>query len=365
MPRTGRNTPVVPLNLDSTPNPPERFTPAMPDDGRELMMTWEVPPEDWDKLTVKTQRFRPGTQQLEIIFSCLPREWRLEEVAQRYGPGTYRIQAGPGIYRAKNTTITVSREYAAEAGYEPAPAMTPAPDPQQMMAARTAQQAMTGPVDPISLAQMIQTAVNTALAQAQPKTETSALELVMKGFEMANTMTQRSMESARTMLGVAEPAAMTPKGWAEVALELGPSLLSTLQSAMAAPRPQAPAPPPRPTIATHQPPPGEQTMPQQPPPQTFPDPPQETVPLLRIMQQYAGMLASRLDSPAPPENLAAQLAGLLGADLDPSVLATADHVAEHGPGILGNASPALATPKAAAVLAAWARILRADEETQP
>ena len=104
----------------------------------------------------------------------------------------------------------------------------------------------------------------------------------------------------------------------------------------------------------------------EPPPQTFPEPPLETVALLRIMQQHAPMLCASIQSAEPAEELAAQLAGLLGADLDPSVLATADHVAEHGPAILGNAAPQLATStKAAAVLAAWARILRSEEETQP
>lgn len=351
------------MNPEPPPAPPERFAPPMPDNGRELMMTWEVPAEDWETLTIKTQRFKPGTQQLELLFSCLPRDWYLETVAERYGPGSYRIAAGPGPYRTKNTTVTISREYAADSGYQPAPQMPPPVDPQQMMAARTAQQAMSGPVDPIALAQMIQTAVDTALAKVQPKTETSALEMIMKGFEMANTMTTRSMEAARGMMGITAPAEMTPKGWAEVALELGPSLLATLQTAMAAPRPAGPPPAARGTLATHQPPPtGAPTMPPEPPPQAFPEPPAETVALLRIMQQYAPMLRARLESPQTPEDLAGQLAGLLGADLDPSVLATADHVAIHGPGILGNASPALVTDKAAAVLAAWAQILRAEGE---
>jgi hypothetical protein len=343
----------------------------MPTTAEELMAAWELPPEAWERTTVKTTRFIRGTQQMELLSSCPLPEWSMDDLARTYGPGTYRIQAGPGPYRTKNTTLTISREYADAAGFAAAPQYQPPPSPLEQQAARTFQQATQGPVDPINLAAMIQTAVDNALQRAQPRqNETGSLDLILKGFELANSLTVKSMETAKTMLGVnptnLEP---TPTTWAEVALQLGPTLLGTLQAAIAAPRPQStPAnmgnpstivnTPQKPTL----PPPGVQDM--TPPPHHFPPAPPATVPILNIMRAYGPMLRGHLDGPSTPEQLAEQLAGLLGPDLDPAIIAAGEYAREHGPEFLGNATPYLANPKAAAVLIAWADLIRSESQPE-
>lgn len=359
MPRGSRMPMAAPVT-EGAPQPPERFTPSLPVDGQELMAAWELPPEAWERTSVKTTRFRPGSQQMELLASQTIADWNLEDLARSYGPGTYRVQAGPGPYRTKNTTITVSREFADQAGFAAAPQNITQPSPHELMAARTFQQATTGAVDPLQMAAMIQTAVDKALERVQPKGD-SSLDLILKGFELANSLTTRSMETAKNMLGVSPTLEPSARTWADVALELGPSLLGTLQQAISSNRtaPQAPAPPPHanpaaPTLSTHQEP--------QPMKQNLPPIHPAAVPLLKIMGNYAPMLINHLSSPASPEDLASQLAGLLGADLDPAVIAAAEQVKVEGPAVLAHAHPQLATDKAAATLIAWAEILRNSQE---
>lgn len=334
------------------------------------MLAWNIPQEDWDKLTVKTSQLVPGTQRYELLRSDLPSQWALELVAREFGPGTYKIIAGAGPYRGLNTMVTVSTAYARAAGWEPAPAMPPAtPSPLDLQASRTFMEATRGAVDPVNLAAMVQTAVDNALQRVQPKTEAvDPFTLIMRGFELANTMSAKSLEAAKGMLGVAPAAELTQRSWADVALELGPTLLGTLQQLVAQPQrpmptqPPPPAQPQVPTLPNHQPetPAKLEAQPMYQP--SLPPPPQEAVPLLKIMKQYAPMLRGHLDSPVTPDALAAQLAGLLGADLDPSVHAIADHVRTNGPGILAHADPYLATEKAAQVMVYWSDLLNAQEQ---
>lgn len=327
------------------------------------MLAWEIPAEDWERMTVKTAQFKPGTQELQILFSCVPNEWFLSEVARKYGPGSYRVQAGPGPYRQKNTTIHVSTHYARDAGYQAAPPMAASiPDPNQMMAARTAQQALTGPVGPLELAQMIQTAVDTAISRIQPaQTALDPSALLLKGFEMASMMMGKASE---TMKLVNAPAVETaPRGWADVLAENLPNVLDVLKTAMTArPQPIPPQPPPpAPTLANHAQPPTQPigaAVPQ------FPEPPQACIPLLQIMRSNAWALRGPLQSPQEPADLAGQLAGLLGPEMDESIIATAAHVQQFGPAILGSADPEFATPKAAAVLIEWAKILQTETQQE-
>lgn len=343
------------------------------------MLAWEVPEEDWDRLTVKVCRYKLGGREVELLGSCLPREWFLADTAAKYGPGSYKIQGGPGPYRLKNTTIHVSDAYARDAGFEPIPhGFAPAPpDPNQLMAARTAQQALTGPVDPLALAQMIQTAVDSGIAKAmsQPQ-QMNPMDMFFRGMETANSSMLKSLDTAKAMLGMQglEKPEPKEKDWTDVVLELGPSILGTLQQAMAtsAPRATTPAvpsarpaiapPPVVPHSAPSQPALGDQSM------QAFPDPPAEAVAILNVMKGQAFILRQYLESQTSAEALAQMLDGLVGPDLEPSILSAADHVERNGPGILGHADPAFASQKAAQVLISWARIIRessAPDTDQP
>jgi len=370
MPRR-TSSPVVPVTdpPDSIPAIPERFMPSMPTDGRELMQAWELPSEAWESTTVKTTRAIRGTQQMELLASQTLADWSLDELARLFGPGTYRVQAGPGPHYRKNSTITVSREYAANAGFSSVPVQT---DPLQLQAASTFQKAQAGPVSPVELAAMIQTAVNNAQAQNQTRPD-SYMEAIMKGFDLANSMSMKAMESAKTMIGIPSYARDAIMGgevsWPQVVLELAPTILGTLSQVFT--HAQATQPQPGTTIQTQPqsqpsqamptlpPPQGAQAMTPNPPqaPSNFPPPPPETQPVLALMSNYAGLLQGHLSGPEPAESLAEQLANLVGPALDPSIIALAEYVKANGPAILGNAGPAFATDRAASVVIEWARVL--------
>lgn len=348
----------------------DQFSPALPDDGRELMMAWEVPTEDWDKLTIKTTQFDPGIQRLRLLRSSLVTEWFLRDVAADFGPGTYKIQAGPGLYRGRNSTITVSQEYARESGWESAPPMPVAPQtPVEIQAQRTFRDATLGAVDPVNLAAMIQVAVDNAIQKAQPRQEINPIDLVLRGFQMANEMTTKSMETARGMLGINQPETMAQPTWADVAMgvvkEL-PTIMGALGSAMAATRPT-------PMTPTQPPPQTQQREAIQMKPETptgpeeqikqLPPPPPATIPLLKMLKQFWPMLQPHLDGPAEPEVLAQELSGLAGPNLDPAVHATAEHLKQYGSSILGHAVPQLMTSdKAASVIIHWSDLLAAEEQ---
>jgi hypothetical protein len=281
----------------------------------------------------------------------------MDMIAQRFGPGFYRIVCGNGPSARRNSTIEVTPEFAEKAGWAAPPQPMEIPNPIQMQARQTFERALQGPVQPLELAAMNQAAVDSALEKRRP--QETGFDSLMKGFELANTLQTRALEQAKTVLGIA-PSAGEPKevGWPEVALQVVPAILDGLkmlavqQHAGAPAQPQAPAQPvvqAQPTLPQHQP----ETRAME-----FPVPPMETRPILGLMRQYAAHLEGPLNSPTSPDDLARQLSGLVGADLDESVLATADYVQANGPAILGNVAPFFATEKAAQVVTQWAKIIR-------
>jgi hypothetical protein len=209
---------------------------------------------------------------------------------------------------------------------------------------------------------MVSAAVETALAKN--KTPESGLDSFLKGFSVANDLSLKAMEQAKAMLGL--PTMTEEKreiGWPEVIMQMGPTILGTLQQAMASPRPQ-PQQVQTQQVQPSQPPHTPEALPMNTPSKPLlPPPPPETIPLLKIMQNYAPMLMAHLaDQSNTPEALAQQLCGLLGPDLDSSIIATANHVSQHGPMILAHAHPDLATDRAAQVLTAWAEMIQATQE---
>ena len=84
-------------------------------------------------------------------------------------------------------------------------------------------------------------------------------------------------------------------------------------------------------------------------PQLTPEEIKEISPIVAIMRPYAGILAHQTKS-APPEELAAQLSGMIGPDLEESVVALARATRKHGPAVLAHIGHDLATPEAAAVV---------------
>ena len=76
---------------------------------------------------------------------------------------------------------------------------------------------------------------------------------------------------------------------------------------------------------------------------------QATAPIIAVMKPYGAMLADQLTT-RPPEDLAAQLAGMLGPDLWDSVLALSTAVQHHGLAMFAYINPRLCTPAAGITL---------------
>lgn len=327
------------------------MVPGMPTTPAELMEAWGIPSEAYESTTVKTSRNVRGSNQWMLLASVPLPDWNLEDVAARFGPGSYRIVCGNGPSRLKNSTVHVSPQFAENAGWAAAPPQ--APDPLQVHAAQTFRKVTdSGAVSREELAAMIQVAVN----NARPASSESGLDAFLKGFNIANELSMKAMDQAKGMLGIA-PAA--PSGdeasWPAVILQLAPTILDTLKTAFAVPPqppPADPSPQARPSIAAAQ---AQEPSPMpHPESAAYPPPPPETVPLLNLMKQFAPMLKGPMEGPEPPETMADQLTMLVGPAMDDAVIATAEHVKAQGPGIFGHVAPWMVSDRAAAVVIAWA-----------
>jgi hypothetical protein len=240
------------------------------------------------------------------------------------------------------------------------------------MAARTYQQAQHGAVDPVNLAAMIEVAVARATQQNQPAPDPMAN--VLKGFELANMFQTKSMEAAKSMLGVTTPAETAPTTFADVLIQLGPQILDVLKTVapMVAGAIAANTAPAAPVNVTRLQPRQSEQRPmsrEQAPQQTAvqlptltPQETQETAPIIAVMKPYAAMLADALTK-NPPEALAQQLGGMIGPDLWESVLALDAAVQAHGLETLAHIGPHLATPAAGIVVHLLAQDI--EENMQP
>jgi hypothetical protein len=273
----------------------------------------------------------------------------------------FRIVCGNGPCARKYSTVEVTPEFAESAGWAAPPLPSEQVTPFQLQAAQTFQRAQQGPVQPLELMTMVQTAVDTALARA--KTQESGLDSFMRGFSAANELSLKAMDQAKAMLGM-NPTQSEPKeaSWADVVLQVAPTILEGLKSILAQPpqaqpvavqvqTQQATLPSPKPEVNTV----SNQNV--------YPIPPEETRPLIGLMRQYADMIRPHLESSVGPQDLAAQLSGLVGEALDPSIIATAQYVKVNGHAILGNIAPFFATEKAAQVVIEWAAIIAAEQES--
>jgi hypothetical protein len=223
------------------------------------------------------------------------------------------------------------------------------------------EQAVHGPTDPLALAQMIETIMERRerdlMQRLQPQNQgMDTFALVMKGFEMSNMMMSKSMEAAKSLVGVGGAEEKGPSTIADVIMQLGPDILKTIQTVVSAPRtaPQAqPIPRPMPQMQ-----PGPRPM-----PQALPEPkpePQEAemssetrnailnltqeeqdtiAPAIGLFKPYVGKLTPMLGK-FPAGLLAGNIAGYIGPDFVDSTIAL-KIIAEKDRSILGVIAPEL------------------------
>lgn len=336
-----------------------RFAPQLPTEGRELLAAWELPASAWDSESVKVARCIIGTSRVEVLDSMPMRDWTLNRTAREYGPGKYRMSPGPGPYSAKSCTVEVSEEFARREGWASAPPVHQS-SASEAMAVRTYQKAQEGPVDRLELAQMIEAAIMRA---QPPRPAADPLEMLMKGVEFANTMNQRAVDMMKGTIG-GNMIEKAPTTIGDAIIELAPTILDAIKTLApailsAVNRPAILAPPAVPT-PTHGAPLSEPLSPSR-EPVTLPILTAAEVeaasPIVAVMKPYAGMLAAQLKA-HPPEDLAGQLAGMIGPDLYESTLALCDITRKYGLSTLAHIGPGLSTPAAGIVIETLAQHIR-------
>lgn len=337
-----------------------QFAGSAPTTAQELMRAWELSQESWNTERVKVFRHVMGTRTEQLVHECPLPEWSLERIAGRLGPGTYRMAPGPGPNRSKSATVHVGPEYAQDCGWGEAP--PEAPRASELVARRTMEQAVHGPTDPLALAQMIETIMERRerdlMQRIQPQNQgMDAMTLMLKGFEMSNMMMSKSMEAAKSLVGVGGEE-KGPATIADVLMQLGPDILKTLQAVVTAPRPMPQAQPgPRPMPQAQ---PGPRPMPQAlPEPKPEPEPQevemsQETrdavlkltqeeqdaiAPAIGLFKPYVGKLTPMLGK-FPASLLAGNIAGYIGPDFVDATIAL-KIISERDRSILGVIAPEL------------------------
>lgn len=365
---------IIPGEVIPAPrNDAGKFAAEYPTDGRELVALWDLPGDAFTSQSVKLARCIPGSQQTELLRTMPISNYNMEDLAGEFGPGRYQLKPGPGLYSHKLCTLNISTEFARSNGWQDMP---PAPIQRQQGAsdmwmreqmARSTQ----GPMNPVDMATLIELAVSKAVAQRAPVQE-NPVAPIMSGFELAMQM----MEKARSFVNPVQEVIKEPASIGDALIGSLPSILDTLRmgitafAANTAPKPEpAPAPAhhsvkviaapasmpePEPKI--------EETMPEH----HFPQLDQPTIdaitPIVSVLKEFAPKLVSFLVMPVPASTLGSQLSGMIGPDLEASTVALAEVVAVHGPGILGEIHPEMATEKAAAVVAACAEYFKQENE---
>lgn len=385
-----RRLPAQPTSPEGPRSDLAAFASTAPVDGAELMANWGLPQETWNTITIKTFRPVPGSRLETLVDSCPLSDWNLNDLAKNYGPSTYRMAPGPGPFSAKTCTVHVSDDFARRAGWGAPPPNIPSAS--EALAARTLQQATHAPTEPLQLLQAFEAMWDRRerelLAKIQPQQQApsggmDALALILKGFEISGMLQQKAMETVTKMTGLGglPTAEVEPKGWADVVLQLGPSILETVNNVVKSAPVHAPAPQALPQNAAPR-----NTLPMAQPVNRNPEiKPQEPTtvgenvsdetrdaivalsedektaiaPAIGLFKPHADRVVPLLAGPMPISLIASQIAGYLGPDLLPSIKALAA-VGTRNCKVLGVLNEKLATERAAELLRAVADSLEAD-----
>ena len=363
-PSTAPMAPMEPIERPQTEN--GRFLSEYPTDGRELILNWGLDADAYNTESVKVARYVQGTQQTSLLASMPLGAFRLSAIIQRFGPGRYLIKPGPGPNSTKACTMNISEEYARAEGWREIPPMPPQqPGATDAFLQDRMMAATRGAISPIDVATMVELAVQKAIqATQQQRPAENPMDGMMKGFELAFTMMTKAKEFVNPG---AAPVEAEPKTFVDVAMQYAPDILGVIKQGlglMAANTQAQPAP--QMNVQPAQPAPPKEVGPMA---QEKPLPPitqqeaEAIKPVVSILHGFKNQLAGVVnDDKATPQELAAQLMGVLGADLDPSMIALSDVLKRTGPDLLQVISPDVAHEKGAAIIHECAGIIRSATE---
>ncbi len=308
--------------------------PNCPTTAQELIRTWGIAGMDVDSTSVKILRPITGKRAVELLAEMPISDYSMQKLAAMVGPGFYILRAS-APYIKSNARMSISEEYAYEAGYGRIPKEAQ-PKPADLLALRTLDRATSGngPVDPLDLA-----AAFDALYERRKRDEAAAvkgpldqMKEVMGMFSLFAGFQAQMMEMAKAnMPGMIEEKS---KGWPDLVAEFLPDALGILKQMTLKPAQAAPRTAPRPAQTFHSAPAQPaQPAPTQEGPTVLFEIPAMAQPAVVMLRRYSDLiLQSREQHPEfTAEEMASELVGFIPPMLYRPALALCKVVKDRGP----------------------------------
>lgn len=338
-----------------------RLLGSFPMTAEELADQWEIAADDVETITVKILKLRIGTDELQLMDDPALVDYNGKDVAARFGPGTYFIRPSGRKYAKNSAKLTISEALAKSCGFGRIP--TTAAD---VVAERTIREATQGPIDPANLLAAIETIIE---RREREKSQNSApifqnptvmdpMAALKSQFEQMQTMMgfmssmeERAIKTVEMRMGKTEYSPSVEDTNSSLLEKLLPKALDIF-GAMMANRNPAPVAAPQhqaehqvtqhqaPTIAV------KPTEPEVPPmPQLTQEEQQAIAGAVMMLKPYGGMIVDMAAQVADDAAIVAELEPWIPAPMLGSLEALSVIVQTHGPAILGQIHPALATER--------------------
>jgi len=347
-----------------------RLLPAAPMTADELAEAWLVAADDAETITVKVLRYKPGTQEMELVSQGPLTEFDGEFLAGRFGPGTYYLRPAAGPYAKHSAKLPISETLARSCGYGRIQ-----PTATELVAERTIRDAATGPTDPLHLVAAIEAVMDKRdrergfmapqmpmqPGQAQTIDPLAAMrsqfEQIQSMMSFMGSLEERAIKTVEMRMGRQEFTPSAEDTNTSLLEKLLPKALDIFGTMMSN---RNPAP------LQHQQAPGQHQVSQaQPePPKVINPPTQEAPQMPTLTQQEQEAIGGAVAMLRPHGNTLVQL-GASGMNDDqiitqlepwipgpmvPELANLAAVVAQHGPAVLGAIHPGLAVDRWAGIL---------------
>ena len=321
--------------------------PTAPTSPQELVSAWGVTAQEAESHGVLVFRQTPGTDERQLMDRVPMLEYSMDQVACKFGPGTYYIKGTAGRYEARAARFVISPEYAAERGFGRLPEPPKAAD---LVAVRTLQRtAETAGIDPTELISALERAVEAGLdrrlgpgriQQHQGPAPFDQMETqfaqVEKMYSFMEKMEARAMESVSRRLGM-EPKeeGPDPNSWAGIAatlLPVGMELFSKMMTRPTAqPQPSPEAPPVNVTPLQPQPPPAPKNIKAPAVMEKMTEDEKIAIfPALGMLRPFLGALSKMSEGTRTEPEIAQELEGYIPDNMAPAMVALADLSKRHG-----------------------------------
>lgn len=370
------------------------FTGGMPTNGIDLMALWELPQSAFTGARIKITRKKYASLEQELIDEGDIASYNMQNIARQYGQGDYYLylsSAPNGLWKHRQTKISVSAQYAAAAGYQDYPVQTQPTMLPRISEARALQatadaMGASRPItvgDLASLMEMMADKTAAAITRSMPPPAPPAPPMAIEGMlmlwktlmEVQNQSEERTLKLASRFMNskIPDPEEAEEPGVMEGIIKALPQLLQLFvpqvqpnqahQAGQAAPV-QEPAP--AKVNGTERPMPENANKAKVEEPAMTTDP---NVPLndaerkqftaaVFMLKPFVGLILEAMQSGKSMKEVGEELADYIPGALEPQMLELAKLCRERGPRVLGIISPDLETDEAAEVVYVIAEVIK-------